>query len=66
LGSRTECSRDETDGTLWQRDNGQGSHKESQMLQLWTKNSFEFRIIYIGGSYNVMLGGTAKPKKPNS
>jgi len=36
------------------------------MLQLWTKNSFEFRIIYIGGSYNVMLGGTAKPKKPNS
>ena len=29
------------------------------------KNNFEFRIIYIGGSYDAMLGGTTKPKKPD-
>jgi len=40
--------------------------KKARCSNYGQKNSFEFRIIYTGGSYNAMLGGTTKPKKPNS
>ena len=28
------------------------------------KNQFEFRIIYVGSSYDAMIGGQTKAKKP--
>jgi hypothetical protein len=39
--------------------------KKAKCSNCRQKNQFEFRIIYIGGSYDAMLGGTTKPKKPD-
>ena len=39
--------------------------KKARCSNCGQKNNFEFRIIYIGGSYDAMLGGTTKPKNPD-
>jgi len=36
--------------------------KKARCSNCGQKNNFEFRIIYIGGSYDAMLGGTTKQK----
>ena len=39
--------------------------KKAKCSNCRQKNQFEFRIIYIGSSYDAMLGVTTKPKKPD-
>jgi hypothetical protein len=38
--------------------------KKARCSNCGQKNQFEFRIIYIGGSNNAMLGGQTRAKKP--